>query len=79
MKIKEEKMKPIQLGKHNLNNILNTSVFMVIYTTDSGFSFITFERITTEVQNTKILDCYSSVIDDNYMCFGLRQITGLEE
>lgn len=28
MKIKEEKMKPIQFGKHNLNNILNPLVFM---------------------------------------------------
>lgn len=28
MRIKEEKMKPIQLGKHNLNYYLNPSVFM---------------------------------------------------
>lgn len=27
MRIKEEKMKPIRLGKHNLNNILNNSGF----------------------------------------------------
>lgn len=31
MKIKEEKMKPIQLGKHNLNNILIPSAFMFFH------------------------------------------------
>lgn len=32
MKMKEEKMKPIQLGKHYLNIILNPSDFMFFIT-----------------------------------------------